>query len=261
MIQESMLPDSLKSTLASYLEWSTLQQSLQTTLVENISQIVTMWSSYIKNAGDFAVWLLVNTFSAIFQIAIVFTVAVFGSIEKKSVSKFIASLSSTPHHTQKTVNWLYDKLWDWLVWQILLSLCVWILVGIWLMILSRLWLGLPNSFTLALIAWLTEFIPYLGPILGSVPWIFVATLAFWFKWFIAAWIMYMIVQWTENNILVPLIMSQTLWVSPLLIFVSMLILWTLLWLLWVVIAVPIAVILNIMYKEYMKRSLIKEQEL
>ncbi len=261
MVQDSILPDSLKRRLLEFLSWSNLQQSLQSTLVENISQIITMWSSYVKNAGDFAVWLLAKTFSALFQIAIVFTVAVFGSIEKQWVSNFISSLSSTPHHMKKTVNGLYDKLWDWLVWQILLCVAVGLLVGIWLMILNWIGLGLPSSFTLALIAGLTEFIPYLWPILWSIPWIFVATLTFWFKWFIAAWIMYMIVQWTENNILVPLIMSQTLWVSPMLIFVTMLVLWSLLGLLGIIIAVPIAVIFNIVYKEYLKRSYVKNDQL
>jgi len=189
---------------------------------------------------------------------IVFTIAVFGSIEKKSVSKFIASLSSTPHHMDKTVSGLYDTLWNWLVGQILLSVAVGLLVGIWLLILDWIGLGLPSSFTLALIAWLTEFIPYLWPILWGLPWIFVASLAYGFKWFIAAGILYMVVQWTENNILVPLIMSQTLWVSPLLIFVTMVTFGSLLWLLWVIIAVPIAVILNITYQEYLKRWRVKD---
>ena len=258
MIQWSILPDSLKNNIAIYLEGSNLQQSLQSALVENISQIVTTWSSYVKNAGDFAVTLLTNTFSALFQIAVVFTIAVFSSIEKEWVSKFIASLSSTPHHMDRTVNSLYDTLWNRLVGQILLSVAIGLLVGIWLLILDRIGLWLPSSFTLALIAWLTEFIPYLWPILWSIPGIFVASLAYWFKGFIAAWILYMVVQWTENNILVPLIMSQTLWVSPLLIFVTMVMLWSLLWLLWVIIAVPIAVILNIAYKEYLKRWRIKK---
>ncbi len=259
IIQKSILPWSIKDNLISYLASSNIQQSIQGTLVENISQIVTMSSSYIKNAGDFAVWLLTKTFSALFQIAIVFTIAVFWSIEKKGVSKFIASWSSTPQHMEKTVSGLYNKLWDWLVGQLILCLVVWVLVGIWLMIMSRLWLWLPSSFTLALIAGLTEFIPYLWPILGWIPWILVASLAYWFKWFIAAGILYMIVQRVENNILVPLIMSQTLWVSPLVIFITMLLLWSLLGLLWVIIAVPVAVIINVVYKEMMKKKLVKSQ--
>ena len=259
IIQGSILPDSLKQNLLNYLAGSNLQQSLQSTLIENISEIVTLGSSYIKNAGDFAVTLLTNTFSALFQIAIALTVAVFGSIEKEWVSKFIASLSSTPHHMEKTVKGLYDRLWNRLVGQLLLCLSVALLVWIWLFVLSLFWLALPSGFTLALIAWLTEFIPYLGPILWAIPGVFVATLAYGFKGFAAAWVMYMVIQRTENNILVPLIMSQTLWVSPLLIFVTMLIFGSLLGLLGVIIAVPIAVILNITYKQIItKRSLLKK---
>jgi len=246
--------------LTSIIQNSILPDSLKTTLVEYLSEIVTLGSSYIKNAGDFAVTLLWNAFSAIFSIVIVITVAVFGSIEKKWVSKFIASLSSTPRHMEKTVNGLYDTLWNWLVGQLMLSLVVGVMVGIWLFILSLFGLWLPSSFTLALIAGLTEFIPYLWPILWAIPGIFVATIAYGFKGFAAAWILYMIVQWTENNILVPLIMSQSLGVSPLLIFVSMIIFGSLLWLLWVIIAVPIAVILNIIYKQIIKRNSLKQRD-
>ena len=59
------------------------------------------------------------------------------------------------------------------------------------------------------------------------------------------WIMYAIVQWTENNILIPAIMSKTLGISPLLILLCAITGVTLFGIVWVLLAVPLAVIIMI----------------
>ncbi len=253
LVNQMMLPSGIRNSLASFLETTNLQESIQEKIVENISGIVSMWTTYIKNAGDFAVWTLWSVFSWLFQIAIVFMVAIFASLEKRGVETFISWLSSQPKRMNRTVEKLYDKLGHWLLWQFLLCVIVWVCVWFWLQIVSRFGIDIPNKFTLALIAWLTEFLPYIGPLLWWVPWLLVWALAYGRQWFVVMFIMYGIIQQVENNILVPLIMSQTLWVSPLLIFICMLVCGLLLWLLWVIIAVPIALIINIFYKEYKSR--------
>lgn len=253
LVNQLVLPTWIKNSLALFLETTNLQESIQQKLIENISWIVSMGTTYIKNAWDFAVGTLWTVFSWIFQIAIVFMVWIFSSIEKTWLEKFISWLSSQPKRMFRTVEKLYEKLGRRLFWQLILCVIVWVFVWFWLQIVERFWLDIPNKFTLALIAGLTEFLPYIWPILWGIPWVLVASLAFWRQWFIVTIIMYWVVQQLENNVLVPLIMSQTLWVSPLLIFVCMLVSWLLLWLLWVIIAVPIALIINIFYKEYTSR--------
>ena len=248
------LPETIKTSLVQFLETTNLQETIQGTLVENISGIVSMWSDYITNAWQLAVSTLSSVFSWLFQVGIVFIIAIFCSIEKESVVTFLSNVSSHPSRMLHTLNKLYHKLWHWLLGQLWLCLSIWVMVGVWLWVISLFWYPLPNWFTLALIAWLTEFIPYLWPILGWLPGVLVGTLAFWFPWFVVTFIMYGVIQQLENNVMVPLIMSQTLWVSPLLIFICMLICGLLLWLLWVIIAVPIALIVNILYKEYTKNN-------
>lgn len=252
MISESILPGAAKDSLIWFLDTTNVVDSMQSALVDNISQIVGMWSSYIKNAGDFAVSMLTGTFSALFQIVIVFMSAIFCTIEKEKVIWVISSFSSRPKYMGSILLRLYDKLWQRLVGQVLLSITVWVAVAIWLQILAWFGYDLPNKFTLSLIAGLTEFIPYVWPILWWLPALFVATLAYGIKGFLVTIILYYIIQRLENNLLVPVIMSQTLWVSPLLIFVTMLFMGILLGILWVIIAVPIAVIIQMVYTEYVK---------
>jgi predicted PurR-regulated permease PerM len=248
-ITQTALPGSIKTAMIEFLVSTNIQSSIQWALVNNIDQIVSMWSSYIKNAGDVAVSIFTNTFSALYQVVIVFMVAVFASIEKKWMIHFWGSLASDRRHTLEIITRLYHKLWDRLVGQLILCFAVGLTVRTWLGVLSLLWFTLPNSGTLALIAGLTEFIPYMWPILWALPAMFVATIVFGWKWLLVTAILYGVVQRLENNILVPLIMSQTLWVSPMVVFITMLLCGLILGVLGIIIAVPISVIVTMIYQE------------
>jgi len=83
-------------------------------------------------------------------------------------------------------------------------------------------LGLPSALLLGLIAALTEAIPIVGPLLGAVPALLVAaTVSPQLALAVAA--VYVVVQLVEGNILVPLVMRNTIGLSPFLVLVSLLI--------------------------------------
>jgi predicted PurR-regulated permease PerM len=76
------------------------------------------------------------------------------------------------------------------------------------------WLiGLPSPFALGLIAGVTEFVPYLGPIIASIPAILMAgaqdTTAV--VWTVVA---YLIIHQLEGNLFVPLIQHRMVYVAP-----------------------------------------------
>ena len=52
----------------------------------------------------------------------------------------------------------------------------------------------------------------------------------------------------ENNIWAPLFMNKSLWISAVLIFISMLVWWLIMWFFGVLLSVPIAVILTIIFQ-------------
>lgn len=253
-IESLSLPLQVKDSIFNLLSQGQWKESVQQTLVDNISQIVTIWSGYITNAWSIAVNIVSNVFAALFQIAIVFIVAVFFSLEKQRVVHFIAHMSWRVGYTSLKLKRLYRKLGVRLKWQWLLCLIVWIAVRLWLVIVSRFSIDIPNKFTLALIWWLTEFIPYLGPLIGALPAILLWWLSYGRKWIVAMSFLYRLIQQAENNVFVPVIMSSTLWVSPLLIFLCMILWGSLLGLLWVILAVPFAVILDILFEWYAQVS-------
>ncbi|MCB9078852.1 MAG: AI-2E family transporter [Anaerolineaceae bacterium] len=128
-----------------------------------------------------------------------------------------------------------------------------------LSLVAYLVIGVPYAFALALFAGLMEAVPYVGPILGAIPalalaasvsqqqllWVVVATL---------------IIQQIENTFLVPRVMSQAVGVNS---FVSLLALFafgTLGGILGVLLAIPVAAILQLLLNRFLlKRSILEQQ--
>lgn len=70
-----------------------------------------------------------------------------------------------------------------------------------------------SRFALALIAGITEFIPYLGPVLALLPALALA-LGMGPETVLAVLVLYLVIQQLENNVLVPWLMSKSLDLSP-----------------------------------------------
>jgi predicted PurR-regulated permease PerM len=83
-------------------------------------------------------------------------------------------------------------------------------------------LGLPGAVLLGLIAALTEAIPIVGPLLGAIPAVLVAATVSPELAVIVA-VIYLVLQFIEGSVLVPMVMRNTVGISPLLVFVSLLI--------------------------------------
>lgn len=249
------IPKAVKGMLEWYLANEELMAWIQKSIQENISQILSYWSSYVKDAGSIAVTIITWFFAAIVKVFLVFIMAVFFSLEKDRVLWTLASLAWNRVVFRVKLEKLYRKLWFWLKWQLLLSVFIWVTVWI---LLHTLWMisdiDLPNKFTLALIAWITEFVPILWPILWAIPAILVAITTYWFTGLIVVWLMYYIVQWFENNVLVPIVMNKALWISPLLIFIAMLIWGSVLWFVWIVLSVPLAVIVTLAFEDFVNKD-------
>ena len=83
-------------------------------------------------------------------------------------------------------------------------------------------IGLEGALLLGLIAAVCEVIPIIGPALGAVPALVVAALTGRIEIVIIVAIVYFIIQVVEGNILIPLVMHNTIGVPPFLVFVSIL---------------------------------------
>ena len=83
-------------------------------------------------------------------------------------------------------------------------------------------LGVPGALLLGLIAAITEAIPIVGPLLGAIPAVLVASTVSPELALIVAGV-YIVIQLIEGSVLVPLVMRNTIGISPLLVMLSLLI--------------------------------------
>ena len=83
-------------------------------------------------------------------------------------------------------------------------------------------LGVPSALLLGLVAAVTEAIPIIGPVIGAVPAVLVAATVSPELAVVVA-IAYLVVQVIEGNVLVPLVMRNTIGISPFLVVVSILV--------------------------------------
>lgn len=256
------VPSYIQQIFFQALEDKTIASQLQTLLTQNISDIVTTSSGYISNIGSFAVWFVSNFVSIMFQVGLCFILAIFFSVEKDALIHFVASLFPAHRHTYviAKIEHLYSTMWLWLKGQLALCIVMAIVVWLFLAIIAILWMNLNHIFSLALIAGFTEFIPYIWPLLWAIPAVLIATMMFGFKGLLVVWLWYFCLQRLENNIFIPLVMKKTIGVNPLLIFLSMICAGVMMWLIGVILAVPIAQIITIIYHEYMWYKARKQQD-
>jgi predicted PurR-regulated permease PerM len=114
-------------------------------------------------------------------------------------------------------------------------------------------LGLPGALLLGLIAALTEAIPIVGPLLGAIPAILVAATVSPELALVVA-LIYVVLQLIEGNILVPIVMRNTIGISPLLVLFSLLLGAEVGGLLGAFLAVPIAASIEIVLSRLQARE-------
>ncbi len=114
-------------------------------------------------------------------------------------------------------NEIETRLGLWVRGQLILMAAMGVATGV-----AYALLGLPGAVLLALIAALTEAIPIVGPLLGAIPAILVAaTVSPELALIVTA--IYVVLQFVEGTVLVPMVMRNTIGISPLLVLVSLLI--------------------------------------
>jgi predicted PurR-regulated permease PerM len=114
-------------------------------------------------------------------------------------------------------------------------------------------LGLPGALLLGLIAALTEAIPIVGPLLGAIPAILVAATVSPELALVVA-LIYVVLQLIEGNVLVPIVMRNTIGISPLLVLFSLLVGAEVGGLLGAFLAVPIAASIEIVLSRLQARE-------
>lgn len=220
---------------------------VQSALLSSLNTLLDTSVSYLKQLSSWVFSFIGSFFSVLWELLIIFTLSVFFSIEKSYIINLITKCFSKTKRAlaQKKIERIYTQLSAWLKARLLLSLILALIFWICLWILNLFWVEIPNIFTLSVITWLLDIIPYIWPCIAAIPILLLAFIHNWFWAMILVWFIFLIIQLVENYIIVPVLMWKQLWVNSVLILVCALLGAIILWFWWVVLSVPLAVILGL----------------
>lgn len=250
IVNSEKIPDSLKEYFVNVSSDQWMVVKIQEAVQTNLNEIISVWK---KSVGQ--LWILLVNFISWFtgflvNFLLFFVLCILFSIEKDMMTTFIARIgwNNQVELNRLKIQKIYSKLAVWFRSRLFISLLLAIAMWLGLVIMWRCWLVIPWKLWLALLAWILDLIPYIWPILTWVL-LFLVCILYNPLWVaLVAILILWVINVIENNLWAPLFMNKSLWISAVLIFISMIIGWLIMWFFGVLLSVPIAVIVTIIVK-------------
>lgn len=168
--------------------------------------------------GEVVVQVGIGVVGAIISVLTVLTVVYFWLTEHARLQRY--ALAFIPQHRRARARDVWNqaetRLGMWVRGQLILMGAIGVATGIAYTVL-----GVPAAVLLGLAAAIAEAIPIVGPLLGAIPAVLVAAtvspeLA------VTVAVVYAVLQFVEGNVLVPIVMRNTVGISPFLVIFSVL---------------------------------------
>lgn len=221
------------------------QYSAEHGIIDEIKSGLSSVSQELQKAAGGVFSTLTNIFGGIVSFFLVLVITFYMVVEENAIKKLVWSLAPEKHqaYVMHLINRMQKKIGLWLRGQLLLSFFIFVLCYIGLLIL-----GVKFALVLAIIAGITEFIPYIGPILGGIPAIFLAfTQSPPLALFVLA--LYFVIQQTENHILVPKVMEKTVGLNPIISISVLLIGYQIAGIAGAILSIPVATAVSVFVKD------------
>jgi predicted PurR-regulated permease PerM len=204
----------------------------------------------LNRAASSVFSILADVFDGILSLMVVLVLTFYMVAEKEALKDILRSavpIQYQPHLVRLVVK-MQKKLGQWVRGQLILCFIIGAMVYVGLSIL-----GIKYALVLGLFAALTEFIPYLGPIIGSIPAIFIAfsqspVLALFVV------ILFVLVNQLENHIIVPKLMQKMTGINPVVSIIALLIGAEIAGIIGVILAIPIAICVSVILEDLIETS-------
>ena len=215
------------------------------------NQILGLVEPTLSTSGQFLGQIATTTVRTLGNFLFVFVISIYLSVEFPHFGKHVDSVASQPGYAEdaKHLSSELGRIWDaFLRGQVILGTVIFVVVWLGLSLL-----GVRNALTLGLLSGLLEFIPTLGPVVGT----FVAMVVAFFQptnpWGLESWqfallvlALMVVIQQVENNILVPRIVGGALDLHPLIVLIGVLMGASLAGILGAILAAPILASLKLL---------------
>ncbi len=192
----------------------------------------------------------VGVFSGLIAVISVLAMAFYMTLVRDGIKKTVVAVTPKKHqqHAANLTIRIKHQIGKWMQGQLVLMGIIFVLDFIGLSLI-----GIPYALILAVIAGILEIIPYVGPVLASVPGVILGFLISPTKGFLAL-LVYFIVQQAEGHMIVPLVMKKAVGLNPVAVIVALLVGAKLGGILGAVIAVPVATTIDIFVRDFFSRE-------
>lgn len=169
---------------------------------------------------DVLIGLGVTFAEVVISVISVLTLVYFWLTERARLQRFVLALLPADRRAGARTAWndMELQLGGWVRAQLILMGSVGVATTVAYFVI-----GLDGALVLGLISALAEAIPLIGPALGAVPALIVAALTGRIEIIVLVAVVYIIIQLVEGNVLVPMVMHNTIGVPPFLVLGSILV--------------------------------------
>ncbi len=194
------------------------EQSLSE-IIAGSQQALQQLSQQLNQIGQGVFQAATQLVGSFVSLVIILVISFYLSVQDQGIKRFLQA--TIPKQYQKRVLKIVDRsqrtLAHWLQAELVTGAAVGVLVFTGLSIL-----GVKFALVLSIIAFLFEFIPFLGPILAAIPAIILAFTQDVSLGLLTV-LLYVIVQQIENHILVPQMMHRFMHINPIFVILALLI--------------------------------------
>jgi predicted PurR-regulated permease PerM len=207
------------------------------------SHLATLAQQAIPTLVSVPLGILAGVFGFLINTVIVLTMTLFWLGSSARFKAFMVGLFPPARRelVSTVIAGMSKSLGGWVLGTLVAMVLIGTLTGLGLLIL-----GVPYALLLGIVAGLTEVIPYLGPwISGSISVVVTLVTTGSPLKALAVIVLFLIIQEVEGNVVQPLVMHRAVHLDPWLVIVALLIGGELLGLIGVILAVPVAAVLQV----------------
>lgn len=217
---------------------------------QSVDQIAVSILSYINDQAVNILLSTVSVLSNLFYVFLSFAVAFYLTVEKDTVKLYMRKLMNRSQYKNlvPVIDEIEVKMGKWFVGQVILSLVSGVAIFIGLSLL-----GVPFAFSLAILASILRFIPYLGGLISDTTGILIAFLSSPVLG-ILTFFMYYAIQQLEAYILIPYVMKKSVGLNPIVVIVAVVAGGQISGIIGALFAIPITIILVILVKEFVLKE-------
>ncbi|ALM10022.1 MAG TPA: hypothetical protein DEB30_03200 [Candidatus Peribacter riflensis] len=200
------------------------QSSLEQLSIHNFTGAIERAGSNLSELAGGS-WEVVKTItgsvaSFVASFIVVLVLAFFMQMEKERILRWFRGFlpARSRGYIDLKLEAIHMKISQWARGELLLMFSIFSLTLVALVILR-----MPYALTLAVLAGFCEFVPAVGPFIAAIPSVLIGVTQGGFMWGVVLVAVYYVIQWCENNLLVPLIMKRAVGLSPIAILFALMV--------------------------------------